>query len=137
VNPPADEESTTTVSPSLVHLQPRDPSILHAANASGSAGQLCMTLVPQDKNEAASSGSALLFAPCTLISPSILLPPSMISLLSRLLILLCNILRAVFYRSISIICCGKLRCYFESRAAPQDSRTPFMTSAILAGVSVM
>ena len=69
------EASTHTVSPLRVHLHPRQESILHAASTSVSSGQLCRTHSPCASTHAASSGSALFFAPCTLSSPSSRRPP--------------------------------------------------------------
>lgn len=69
------EASTHTVSPLRVHLHPRQKSILHAASTSVSSGQLCRTHSPCASTHAASSGSALFFAPCTLSSPSSRRPP--------------------------------------------------------------
>ena len=75
------EASVHTQLPSRLHAHPSDVSILQAASQSDNAGQLYISLLPLHITAAASIGRALFFAPCTAISPSMRLPPRMMSFL--------------------------------------------------------
>ena len=66
---------TVKVSPVWVQRHPSRRKMVTAVCTSDSAGQLCSTVSPSQRSAAASSGSVLFFAPCTVSSPQRRLPP--------------------------------------------------------------
>ena len=73
-------ESTATVPCERVTVQPRCRRMLTDAATSESCGQLAISLVPLASSVAASSGSALFFAPWMATAPSSRCPPSILSI---------------------------------------------------------
>ena len=66
---------TVKVSPVWAQRHPSRRKMVTAVCTSDSAGQLCSTVSPSQRSAAASSGSVLFFAPCTVSSPQRRLPP--------------------------------------------------------------
>ena len=68
-------ESTVTVPPSRLTLQPSRSRIATAISTSVILGQLCITLIPFTAAHAARIGRELFFEPCSRVFPSSLMPP--------------------------------------------------------------